>query len=396
LGVLKDRYIYVVVCLGLLFIRMPDRFLNAQFYAEDGYLYEQAIRFGYHSIFASYAGYLLLIQRLIAYAASYLNPSYVPLFFNCMAMAAVGLVCARILSKRVNLALKPWLALNFVLWPHTEDIFVCMENMMWVVSILLLILLVTEAPDQKYSILLDSTVVFLAGLTGVFSILFLPLFILRAFLKRSSYSYIIASLVFFTALVQIYFVIHSYKQDFTLTIPWHDMWYIPAIIGYQSLAHLFFGNAVDLIHYPMLTLLGFITVVLIIYLLMTSVGNKQEFYTKALILAAMLITAAASLFRLKHSLSVLITEEQLGRYFFIAQVCFIWLLAFEYKKAEFSKHIAIACFSLFILTSAAYFKVKPLKDLHWKVYSKHVVKGAYYDIPINPEGWHFRSENSGL
>jgi len=382
--------------MGILVMRMPDRFFNAQLYAEDGYLYEQALRFGYHTLIASYAGYLLTVQRLIAYAASFLNPSNVPLFFNGMALASVGLVCIRILSKRVNLALKPWLALSFVLWAHTEDIFVTMENMMWVVSILLLLLLVTEAPLKKVSFVGDGLIVLLAGLTGVFSILFFPLFILRAFLKRTRYSYIIASLVFITAVLQTYFVIHSPKPDAALPMPWQDVRFIPAIIGYRALAHLFLGSAVGLIHYPMLTLLGFITVVLIIYLLMTSLRNKQELYTKVLILAAMLITAAASLFRLKHSLSVLITEEQLGRYFFIAQVCFIWLLAFEYKKTGISKHIAIACFSLFILTSATYFKVKPLQDLHWKAHSKHVVKGAYYDIPINPEGWHFRSENSGL
>ena len=392
----RSKYLFGIICMAILVLRMPDRFLNAQLYAEDGYLYEQALRFGYHSLTMSYAVYLLSVQRLIAYVASFLNPSYVPLFFNCMALAAVGLVCSRILSKRVNLALKPWLALVFVLWPHTEDIFVTMENMMWVVSILLLLLIVTDAPQKKLSLMGDGFIVILAGLTGVFSILFLPLFIFRAFLKRTRYSYIIASLVFITAVLQTYFVIHSPKPDAALPMPWQDVRFIPAIIGYRALAHLFLGSAVGLIHYPMLTLLGFITVVLIIYLLMTSLRNKQELYTKVLILAAMLITAAASLFRLKHSLSVLITEEQLGRYFFIAQVCFIWLLAFEYKKTGISKHIAIACFSLFILTSATYFKVKPLQDLHWKAHSKHVVKGAYYDIPINPEGWHFRSENSGL
>jgi len=313
-----------------------------------------------------------------------------------MALAAVGLVCSRILSKRVNLALKPWLALVFVLWPHTEDIFVTMENMMWVVSILLLLLIATDAPQKKLSFIGDGAIVIIAGLTGVFSILFLPLFIFRSFLKRTRYSYIITSLVFITAVVQAYFVIQSPKPDTALPMQWQDLRFIPAIIGYRALAHLFLGSAVGLIHYPMLTLLGFITVFLIIYLLMTSFLNKQEFYTKVVILAAMLITCVASLYRLKHSLSVLITEEQLGRYFFIAQICFIWLLAFEYKKAGFSKHIAIVCFSLFILTSAVYFKVKPLHDMHWKVHSQHVVKGAYYDIPINPEGWHFRSENSGL
>jgi len=392
----RSKYLFGIICMAILVLRMPDRFLNAQLYAEDGYLYEQALRFGYHSLTMSYAGYLLSVQRLIAYVASFLNPSYVPLFFNCMALAAVGLVCSRILSKRVNLALKPWLALVFVLWPHTEDIFVTMENMMWVVSILLLLLIATDAPQKKLSFIGDGAIVIIAGLTGVFSILFLPLFIFRSFLKRTRYSYIITSLVFITAVVQAYFVIQSPKPDTALPMQWQDLRFIPAIIGYRALAHLFLGSAVGLIHYPMLTLLGFITVFLIIYLLMTSFLNKQEFYTKVVILAAMLITCVASLYRLKHSLSVLITEEQLGRYFFIAQICFIWLLAFEYKKAGFSKHIAIVCFSLFILTSAVYFKVKPLHDMHWKVHSQHVVKGAYYDIPINPEGWHFRSENSGL
>jgi hypothetical protein len=313
-----------------------------------------------------------------------------------MAVSVVGLVCLRVLSKRVNLALKPWPAFSFVLWPHVEDIFVNMENMMWVVSILLLLLIVTDAPQNKLSLIGDWVIVLLAGLTGVFSILFLPLFILRAVFKKTRYSCIIASLVFVTAMVQVYFVINSPKPDDVLSIQWQDARFIPAIIGYRALAQLFLVSTVNLLHYPILALLGFITVVLIVYLLMTSLRDKQEFYTKVIIVAAMLITTAASLFRLKHSLPMLISEEQLGRYFFIAQVCFIWLLAFEFNKTKISKQIAIVCFSLYLLTSAVYFKVKPLQDLHWENYSKCVVKGAYYDIPINPEGWHFRSENSGL
>jgi len=392
----RYRFLAGFVCMGILVMRMPDRFFNAQLYAEDGYLYEQALRFGYHTLIASYAGYLLTIQRLIAYAASFLNPSNVPLFFNGMALATVGLVCIRILSKRVNLALKPWLALSFVLWAHTEDIFVTMENMMWVVSILLLLLLVTEAPLKKVSFVGDGLIVLLAGLTGVFSILFLPLFILRAFLKRTRYSYIIASLVFLTAVVQAYFVIHSPKQDVTQVMPWNEVRYIPAIIGYRAIAQLLLGSAVGLIHYPMLVLLGVITVVVVFHLVVTSLHDKQELYTKIILLLAMLITASASLFRLKQSLPMLISEERLGRYFFIAQICFIWLLAFEYKKHGFSKYLATVIFSLFSLTCFTYFRVEPLKDMHWKEYSKLVIKGTYYDIPINPQGWHFRSENSGL
>jgi hypothetical protein len=390
------KCIFAVFCIGIVISRMPDRFFNAQLYAEDGYLYEQALRYGWHSLGMPYGGYLLTAQRLIAWCGVIIPPLYAPLFFNVMALGAVVLVGARLASSRVKLSGKPWLILALVLWPHTEDIFVTMENMMWVVSLSLLLLSITDDAATKMALVTDSLVVFLSGLTGVYAILFLPLFILRAFMKKSFASYFILVLVMVTATVQLYFVIHSPKQDVHGPVPWGDLIYIPSIIGYRAIAQLFGGKAFLTLGFHALSILGIGACIGISSLGCIKVNSKSERNTRLILLLALIITGAASVFRLKYSLPILISPEALGRYFFIPQICLLWLIAFETSKGGKRKLVAVSCAGLFIFTSLSFYKVPALKDMHWKSESKRVVKGNYYDILINPEGWHFRSENSGF
>ena len=390
------KCIFAVVCVGILISRMPDRFFNAQLYAEDGYLYEQALRYGWHSLLMPYGGYLLTAQRLITWCGVIVPPLYAPLFFNVMALGAVILVGVRLSSSRVKLMFKPWLILALVLWPHPEDIFVTMENMMWVLSLSLLLLSITEDADTGLALLADSLVVLLSGLTGVYAILFSPLFILRAIMRRTPSSYFILFLVISTALVQLYFVIHSPKQDIHAPVPWGDLVYIPSIIGYRALAQLFGAKALLAVGYHTLTVLGIAAGVGVGYLGIAPVSSKHERNTRLILLLALMITGAASVFRLKQSLPMLISPEALGRYFFIPQICLLWLIGFEYSKGGRRKILAMSCAILFIFTSLSFYKVTALKDMHWKIESKRVIPGTYYDILINPEGWHFRSENSGL
>ena len=386
---------YSLLLLILLVLRLPDRIFHAQFYAEDGFFFEQALRFGWHTVVTPYGGYLLTLQRLITLTGTHISPVYVPLWFNALTLLVLFIVLFRLLSERVKLKYKPLLALLLVCYPHPEDLFLTMENTMWVLSLVLLILVFTDDAKTPLEILGDVACVLLSGLTGVFSVLFFPLFLLRAFFRKTKLSILTAGLVGFTAAIQCYFIVTAPKAQALDTTP-VELSYIPAIIGYRFITHLIGGIKFLPLSVTTLSVAGAIMTCWILILLFIRGLETNERNKRLLLLGVMGITAAASLFRLKHSLPILISAEPLGRYFFLPQVAFMWLLAQELNYKGLRRRLAVIFFTLFFITTLSYFRLEPLKDMHWKEASQRVKRGAYYDILINPEGWHFRSENSGL
>jgi hypothetical protein len=385
------------LCLTLCnsFCEITRPHIKRPIYAEDGFFFEQALRFGWHTLITPYGGYLLTLQRFITLSGTYLNPRYVPLWFNTLSFIVILLVIFRLLSKRVKLDFKPLLALIVVCYPHPEDLFLTMENMMWVLSLLLFILLFTDDAQSPLEIAGDVSCIFIAGLTGVFSVLFLPLFVLRAYFRKTKVSVIIAGLVMCAACIQCYFIVTAPKIVGVDTTP-VKLSYVPAIIGYRFITHLIGGIKFLPLTLFTLSILGVIMTGWILALLFMPKLEDNKRKERIIFLGVMAITAAASLFRLKHSLPMFISPEPLGRYFFLTQISFLWLFTQEINYAGVRRRIAVVFFTLFFITSFSYFKVKPLKDMHWKEASLLVKQGSYYDILINPEGWHFRSENSGL
>ena len=392
---LGSQLIFVFLCGLIVFLRMPDRLLNAQFYAEDGFFFEQALSHGLNTLITPYGGYLLTVQRLITLLGTQVKPLYVPLLFNGLTLVVLFTVLFRLLSIRVKLTYKPLLALALVAYPHPEDLFLTMENTMWVLSLVLLIMLFSDDPKTIWESLGDYVFIVLSGLTGVFSFLFVPLFIFKAYLRRSKKSIISAILVGLTAVTQVYFIITAPKVQ-ALDLSPVEFGYIPAIFGYRFVMHLLGGIKFIPLSVGTLTAIGVLSCIGIAVLVFMKGLNFKERMMRLILAFVMGITAAASLFRLKHSLPMLVSGEPLARYMFLPQVALIWLIAQELSFPGLRRRIAIIFFTLFFITSLTYFKKEPLKDMHWKETSKKVIAGSYYDILINPVGWHFRSENSGL
>src|SRR5579872_3939418 len=64
----------------LLFLRRPDALLNPQFFAEDGVVFfHDQLLFGlWESLWIPHGGYLLIVQRLTAWWASFFPPIFAP------------------------------------------------------------------------------------------------------------------------------------------------------------------------------------------------------------------------------------------------------------------------------------------------------------------------------
>jgi hypothetical protein len=80
----------------LLFLRRPDALTNPQFFAEDGVVFfHDQLLFGIRqALWIPHGGYLLFIQRLTAWWASFFPPILAPAFYNATALALSALCCA--------------------------------------------------------------------------------------------------------------------------------------------------------------------------------------------------------------------------------------------------------------------------------------------------------------
>src|SRR5262245_24906877 len=171
----------VLACALALFLRRSDVVSNPQLWAEDGSIFmSEADTLGWRALLTTYGGYYHTLLRLIAVALSWLNPLSIPAAYLWVCYVITLVVIAALFSPRINLPHKPWIALAVVLVPHSGEVILNLTNLQWITAIgLILVLLAKDAQSTRQSIC-DIASTALIGLTGPFSLTFMPLFLLRA------------------------------------------------------------------------------------------------------------------------------------------------------------------------------------------------------------------------
>jgi hypothetical protein len=170
---------------AVLFLRLPETLLRAEFWADDGHLYQDALNFGPQTVFWPYAGTLVLLQRLIVQVEVLVPPTDAPLVGNAVALVATALVAAFLASPRMSGILQDWrwrvlLGLLFVLVPAAARLLGTLSNIQWTTSVYLIAMLVATRPTSTLGRWGDAIGIMVAGLTGPGAILLLPLYALRA------------------------------------------------------------------------------------------------------------------------------------------------------------------------------------------------------------------------
>ena len=188
---------------AVLLARRAAAFTNAQFWAEDGHFFERAYVLGARSLLVPYAGYLHAVPRLVAEAASRLDPAAAPLAYTSAAALLTLYVASRTLSPRCPLPrASGYFALAVVLVPDTYEVLLNVVNLQWVLAAGLVLLLVSRDPAGPGEWAHDLAAALLLGLTGPFSLVLLPLFAWRAASRHTVASAVIASGVLLAALLQ--------------------------------------------------------------------------------------------------------------------------------------------------------------------------------------------------
>ncbi len=170
----------------ILFCRRPEMFLHPEFWAEDGWIFfVQADTLGPGALVTPYSGYHHFLLRIIAATAAGFDARWIPAAYISANLLIVLLIAVALFSPRSNLPNPAACALAIVLLPHTGEVFGSLANAQWLSALGLVWLLVARDPLKARQYTTDVLLAAIIGLTGIFSILLTPLFVWRAWRRKT-------------------------------------------------------------------------------------------------------------------------------------------------------------------------------------------------------------------
>jgi len=165
----------------LLLSHLPSLAFHAQFYADDGGWYQAAYAQGpLRSLLHPAAGYVVMLQRLVASASLVLPVVAAPTLFNLVAVAAgVAGICyllsSRMASAIPSLAARVAIALLVIALPNAYDTTGNLTNAQWRLGLLVFLVIFAAPPRRAVGWVVDTVILVVGGLTGPYCLLLEPI-----------------------------------------------------------------------------------------------------------------------------------------------------------------------------------------------------------------------------
>lgn len=161
-------------------LRRPETIFQAQFWAEDGrYWYAEAYNNGLSTLFEPYAGYFVIVYRLVAYAALALPLHFAPHFFNLAALAIQLLPIIILCSGRLAFIQKRWigvaLSLLYISVPNSAEVFTNLTNIQWHLGVASFLILLASPSKNIVWRIYDYAVLIATGFSGPLVVILAPL-----------------------------------------------------------------------------------------------------------------------------------------------------------------------------------------------------------------------------
>jgi hypothetical protein len=277
-------------------------------------------------------------------------------------------------------------ALAIVLLPHTGEVFRNLANVQWLSALGLVWLLVARDPLNAPQYTTDILLAVIIGLTGIFSLLLTPLFVWRAWLRKTRPSMILAGVIAITAAIQIWTLFHSAGDSSPGS--WPPVESIVCLVGYRLPASLFLPMqwAVRLPR-AALDYLGLLSIGL---LLATAVWKGKHQSARGLLAAVIILLIAATIYRSHSHIWAFGSPADGDRYFFLPKLLTAWLLISGWSVPGFFRGAATAACGLGLVASAVDWYHERLADHHWPEYASRIEAGEPVShIPLNPKGRFF-------
>lgn len=376
------------VGLVLLILRKPWALRTPQLWAEDGSIFlNDMAQYGAASLLRPYQGYLHLIPRLTAWiAAQTADVRWWPLMYNLGALLVAAAVLFRLTSPRLAVTHRRLLILAFALVAQSGEVLFNITNAQWLAAFLLMIQLWLTEPRSKLAAAADVALLILAGLTGPFVVLLLPLFAWQAWRQRNRYRLGVLAVVVACAGIQISYLLQAYGQTPPPTA-FHFFNYL-GVLSARLVVWPFLGAHL-VAALPAAALVGIGAAVAIPVLIWT-VRDRHDrpFALEVLVILAILLAAAT--WRSRPDEWSLHDVSDGDRYFFIPRVLFVWLVVWLFDARP--RRLAVTLVALCLAGVATelpdhYIPAPP--DYHWAAHCDPIRRGVPATIPTLPDGWTF-------
>lgn len=378
--------VVLLVCVVGVYLRVPDRFANPQFWAEDGMvMFVQAVTGGFSSVFAPYGGALYLYERLIALFAVQFSWEHTPAIFMAFAWLAFATTTLWCLSDRLPFgkAARIGMALCLSYAAVKNETYLNVANSIWLLcGCGLLLLIMSRDPVTTGQRAFDYCICLLVGLTGPFCIVYAPLFLIKAALERRRHAFILLGVIAVCSAAQVAClpsrsyeiiggVLNTSVAQFLSVVDFRFLW---MFIGYTAV--------------PFRTLplwAGALTFAGIAALYVATLWQNYNAggfpHTVPLLACAIVIVSVVIQYR--EMPEALINA---ARYFYVPIVTFLWglILAAERRPLLFAP--LVACSFAAFLSHPAWDEYA-MPDLNWRGYANCLRTRPDCVAPIHPAGF---------
>jgi len=379
---------FIFITIFILIVRKSDSLANPQLWAEDGVIFfAQQYEYGAAAIFTPYAGYLHIVPRIIAALANaFFSYANIPTVYNYTSLFITIIVVAHCFSPRLQLPLKPLLAFSMVLVPQAlNEVFLNITNLQWILCILLVLVLLKDAPNSKYGnyalqICTDFCIILFAGLTGPFMIIMFPFFAWKYFNIKKIYGKILLMMAFCTASIQLFYIVSStaFVQEGSML----NLDIFISVFGRKMFGGLFFGKSLI---YSDAFFVCFSSLIFFTILLFLSYKKSptDRYITKMVFMILSISVGILGTVIMKCSLDTPIFIA--SRYFYVPYVLIAWSLILCLNQDGIWKNIFVIVSLLLIPISTVSIGIQTkMIDYNWKYYSSLIGTKTIVDIPINP------------
>jgi len=217
----KTKYYFLFIIILISFYRSPYIFLNSRFVAEEGskyfvYAWENGFLKGLF-YFENAAGYFNLIANILVSTSSLINIESSPFVTVYGSFIFILLPLYFILfreSEFFNTDLKKYIGslLVFITPPFVPEVWVNSINsqVYLCISAITILFMINLNNFQKK---INHMIIFIAGFSGVYTCCLLPLFFFNYFLKKNLYNLINLLVLFFSSVIQFYFIVLSKSNN---------------------------------------------------------------------------------------------------------------------------------------------------------------------------------------
>lgn len=377
----------LAVLAGVMLLRKPHALLTPQLWAEDGsvFLNDQDDH-GLGAFLLPYMGYLHTLPRIVASLASHLlDPASWPAFYNGAAFAIWVAVLARLFTSRFDLPGKPWLALAFLLVPHSGEVFFNITNLQWLTAFVLIQQAIIAPPKSRGEAIGDLVILVPVALTGPFVIAFLPLFAWRWWRARDRNTLIVFGVAAVCAAVQAWLIVRTGPKFEFQSAAFH-LWPNLVVIARRLIVWPLLGRDLALGLSP--AIIGGAGGVFLAGVLAWVLRPAPLRLHRAQIVAAFALIVFAAVYRSRPDTWAGDNLDFGDRYFYIPRVLLAWLVIWEFNAQ--SKLVANAARLLCLGACIAHlgnYSLGAPKDYRWAEHCDPIRRGVPANIPTLPEGW---------